>query len=116
VAGDRGSGHATRNSQHLPVLDGLAVGYIIETGQQPETRRPSPGAIQSARTGLLRCEHFLHMRCEVSTGSARPSVPRIRWSARPLMDHTPGQHRLCEWTNIASTTRAMQAERRRWTR
>jgi alpha-D-ribose 1-methylphosphonate 5-triphosphate diphosphatase len=78
------------------VLDGLAVGYIIETGQRPRDPTPMAHAIRDAQcAGLLRCEHFLHMRCEVSTEwvlrdfepfSADPLVRLVS-----LMDHTPGQ-------------------------
>jgi alpha-D-ribose 1-methylphosphonate 5-triphosphate diphosphatase len=78
------------------VLDGLAVGYIIETGQRPRDPAPMARAIRSAQeAGLLRCEHFLHMRCEVSTEwvlrdfepfAADPLVRLVS-----LMDHTPGQ-------------------------
>lgn len=78
------------------VLDGLAVGYIIETGQRPRDPAPFARAIRSAQeAGLLRCEHFLHMRCEVSTEwvlrdfepfAADPMVRLVS-----LMDHTPGQ-------------------------
>jgi alpha-D-ribose 1-methylphosphonate 5-triphosphate diphosphatase len=50
------------------VLDGLAVGYVFASDQRPEDPRPMASAVRRARdAGLLRCEHFLHMRCEVST-------------------------------------------------
>jgi alpha-D-ribose 1-methylphosphonate 5-triphosphate diphosphatase len=78
------------------VLDGLAVGYIIETGQRPRDPAPIACAIRSAQdAGLLRCEHFLHMRCEVSTEWALRDFepfaadPMVRLVS--LMDHTPGQ-------------------------
>jgi alpha-D-ribose 1-methylphosphonate 5-triphosphate diphosphatase len=38
------------------VFDSLAVGYVIDTGQRPRDPRP-----------LVRAEHYLHVRCEVST-------------------------------------------------
>lgn len=78
------------------VLDGLAVGYIIETGQRPRDPAPFARAIRSAQeAGLLRCEHFLHLRCEVSTEwvlrDFEPFAgdPMVRLVS--LMDHTPGQ-------------------------
>jgi alpha-D-ribose 1-methylphosphonate 5-triphosphate diphosphatase len=78
------------------VLDGLAVGYIIETGQRPRDPAPFARAIRSAQeAGLLRCEHFLHVRCEVSTEwvlrDFEPFAgdPMVRLVS--LMDHTPGQ-------------------------
>jgi alpha-D-ribose 1-methylphosphonate 5-triphosphate diphosphatase len=83
------------------VLDGLAVGYIIETGQRPRDPSPMACAIRSAQqAGLLRCEHFLHMRCEVSTEwvlrdfepfAADPMVRLVS-----LMDHTPGQRQFVQ--------------------
>ncbi|MGH7398081.1 MAG: alpha-D-ribose 1-methylphosphonate 5-triphosphate diphosphatase [Candidatus Rokuibacteriota bacterium] len=78
------------------VLDGFAVGYIIETGQRPRDPAPFARAIRTAQeAGLLRCEHFLHMRCEVSTEwvlrdfEPFASDPMVRLVS--LMDHTPGQ-------------------------
>lgn len=78
------------------VLDGLAVGYIIETGQRPRDPAPMARAIRSVQeTGLLRCEHFLHMRCEVSTEwvlrDLEPFAPDPMVRLVSLMDHTPGQ-------------------------
>ncbi len=53
-------------------------------------------AIASARdAGLLRCEHFLHLRCEVPMPSvvaeATELVSRPDVKLMSLMDHTPGQ-------------------------
>jgi len=52
------------------VLDSLAVGYLIDGGQRPRDPRPLVEAVQAARAaGALRCDHYLHLRCEVSTES-----------------------------------------------
>ena len=78
------------------VLDGLAVGYVVDTLERPRNPRPFAEAIRHAQAaGLLRAEHFFHMRCEVSTehvlGDFAPFVedPLVRLVS--LMDHTPGQ-------------------------
>ena len=78
------------------VLDSLAIGYLFDTGQRPRNPRPLIEAIHQARTaGALRADHFLHLRCEVSTElvvddfapfAADPSVRLVS-----LMDHSPGQ-------------------------
>lgn len=78
------------------VLDGLAVGYILESSQRPRNPRPLAEAIRTAQGAqLLRCEHLLHMRCEVSTAFVVEDFepfagdPLVRLVS--LMDHTPGQ-------------------------
>jgi alpha-D-ribose 1-methylphosphonate 5-triphosphate diphosphatase len=77
-------------------FDSLAVGYVIETGQRPRDPRPLADAIRTAQErGLLRAEHFLHVRCEVSTAQVLEDFapfaddPLVRLVS--LMDHTPGQ-------------------------
>jgi alpha-D-ribose 1-methylphosphonate 5-triphosphate diphosphatase len=62
-----------------------------------------PNAIHSAQgAGLLRVEHFLHMRCEVSTEHVVEDFapyaddPLVRLVS--LMDHTPGQR---QFTSLA---------------
>jgi alpha-D-ribose 1-methylphosphonate 5-triphosphate diphosphatase len=78
------------------VLDGLAVGYVVDTVERPRNPRPFADAIRRAQAaGLLRAEHYFHMRCEVSTehvlADFAPFVedPLVRLVS--LMDHTPGQ-------------------------
>ena len=78
------------------VLDGLAVGYVVDTIERPRNPRPFAEAIRSAQDqDLLRAEHFFHMRCEVSTAYVLEDFasfvedPLVRLVS--LMDHTPGQ-------------------------
>jgi alpha-D-ribose 1-methylphosphonate 5-triphosphate diphosphatase len=78
------------------VLDGLAVGYVIASGERPRDPRPAADALGQAQdAGALRAEHFLHMRCEVSTEWVLRDFgpfaghPLVRLVS--LMDHTPGQ-------------------------
>jgi alpha-D-ribose 1-methylphosphonate 5-triphosphate diphosphatase len=77
-------------------FDSLAIGYVIDNGQRPRDPRPLAEAIRAAQLrGLLRAEHFLHVRCEVGTAQVltdfEPFVddPLVRLVS--LMDHTPGQ-------------------------
>ncbi|HKW94137.1 MAG TPA: alpha-D-ribose 1-methylphosphonate 5-triphosphate diphosphatase, partial [Methylomirabilota bacterium] len=78
------------------VLDSLAIGYLVDTGQRPRDPRPLVEAIRAARgMGLLRADHYLHMRCEVSTALVVQDFvpfaddPLVRLVS--LMDHAPGQ-------------------------
>src|SRR3989442_1245623 len=53
------------------------------------------GIARAQRAGLLRCEHFLHLRCEVSTEFVVEDVAPLAGDAlvrlASLMDHSPGQ-------------------------
>jgi alpha-D-ribose 1-methylphosphonate 5-triphosphate diphosphatase len=78
------------------VLDSLAVGYVIDSGQRPRDPRPLVEAISAARaTGLLRADHLLHLRCEISTAQVvehfEPLADHPLLRLVSLMDHTPGQ-------------------------
>ena len=78
------------------VLDGLAVGYVIASGERPRDPGPAVDALRQAQAAdALGAEHFLHMRCEVSTEwvvrdfapfAGDPLVKLVS-----LMDHAPGQ-------------------------
>jgi alpha-D-ribose 1-methylphosphonate 5-triphosphate diphosphatase len=83
------------------VLDSLAVGYIIESGRRPRDPKPLVDALRAAgEAGLLRADHFLHLRCEVSTEQVvndfKPFAgdPLVRLVS--LMDHTPGQRQFVD--------------------
>ena len=78
------------------VFDSLAIGYLVDTGQRPRDPRPLVEAIRTAQqSGLLRADHYLHMRCEVSTELVVQDFapfagdPLVRLVS--LMDHAPGQ-------------------------
>jgi len=83
------------------VFDSLAIGYLVDTGQRPRDPRPLVEAIRSARAaGLLRADHYLHMRCEVSTALVVQDFipfaddPMVRLVS--LMDHAPGQRQFVD--------------------
>src|SRR5262245_12883007 len=78
------------------VLDSLAIGYLVDATQRPKDPRPLVEAIRQTRSkGLLRADHYLHMRCEVSTDVVvddfKPFAddPLVRLVS--MMDHSPGQ-------------------------
>lgn len=77
-------------------FDSLAIGYVFDSGQRPRDPRPLAAAIRDTQArGLLRADHFLHIRCELGTAHLlndfEPFVgdPLLRLVS--LMDHTPGQ-------------------------
>ena len=77
-------------------FDSLAIGYVFDTGQRPRDPRALAEAIRTTQArGLLRADHFLHIRCEVGTAQVLDDFdpflddPLVRLVS--LMDHTPGQ-------------------------
>jgi alpha-D-ribose 1-methylphosphonate 5-triphosphate diphosphatase len=83
------------------VLDSLAIGYLVDTGQRPRDPRPLVAAIRTARrAGMLHADHYLHMRCEVSTELVVQDFepfaddPLVRLVS--LMDHAPGQRQFVD--------------------
>ena len=86
------------------VLDSLAFGYVIDSGQRARDPGSLVAAIRVARSGgLLKAEHLLHLRCEVSTEhvvadfAPHAEDPLVRLVS--IMDHAPGQR---QFTNVAT--------------
>jgi len=86
------------------VLDSLAFGYVIDSGQRARDPGSLVAAIRVARAdGLLKAEHLLHLRCEVSTEhvvadfAPHAEDPLVRLVS--IMDHAPGQR---QFTNVAT--------------
>ncbi len=79
------------------VFDSLAIGTRADAGlRNSEIQRDSAAALgHLSRDGLLRADHYLHLRCEVGTPDVLDLFDEL--SAHPLMrlasvmDHTPGQ-------------------------
>ena len=77
------------------VLDALCFGDLgFEPGRM-QTRREGIGDLDAMeRTGLLKADHFLHLRCELPAPDLMETVegvadhPRVRMAS--LMDHSPG--------------------------
>lgn len=78
------------------VFDAIRVGVDEDTRLGADDMRAMGAAIVESQTaGRLRAEHFIHLRCEVSSVDAVESFlhfvddPHVRLAS--LMDHTPGQ-------------------------
>jgi alpha-D-ribose 1-methylphosphonate 5-triphosphate diphosphatase len=83
------------------VLDSLAVGYVFDSGRRPRDPRPFVDALRTAGDArLLRADHFIHLRCEVSTEHVvddfEPFAGDSRLKLVSLMDHTPGQRQFVD--------------------
>ena len=78
------------------VLDSLRIWHEEGVEAADGEAEILAGAIATARAaGLLRIEHFLHLRCEVPTpdvvAGTRELIGRPEVRLLSLMDHTPGQ-------------------------
>lgn len=78
------------------VFDSLRAGADTdETGLGTELLALAEAIGTARRSGLFRCEHLTHLRCEISCADVVPTVEAF--AARhpvgllSLMDHTPGQ-------------------------
>jgi alpha-D-ribose 1-methylphosphonate 5-triphosphate diphosphatase len=89
------------------VLDSVVIGDMDQGGSRSQTQHTSIAALHECRAeGLLRVEHRLHLRCEVSA----PDIVEVfeRYAGDPLlelvsvMDHTPGQR---QWRDLSSYRR-----------
>lgn len=83
------------------VLDAIALGDVSPRGARREHFEVMLKAIDEARAaGLLRAEHRLHLRCELSSSGVTEvfgSLARERSPAMvSLMDHTPGQRQFTD--------------------
>lgn len=84
------------------VFDALGIGSRPDVGLRGRElqTRCAQSIEQFSRRGLLRVEHFLHLRCEVATADVVEVFDSL--SGHPLlrlasvMDHTPGQR---QWHN-----------------
>jgi alpha-D-ribose 1-methylphosphonate 5-triphosphate diphosphatase len=77
------------------VLDALCVGEVEHADQRDQMFREGVAELRAlSPRGLLRAEHFLHLRCEISVEGMEESFatvahdPLVRMVS--LMDHTPG--------------------------
>jgi alpha-D-ribose 1-methylphosphonate 5-triphosphate diphosphatase len=84
------------------VLDALSVGDIDADSVRVQTLTGcSEGLRAAAEAGLLRADHYLHVRLELAEESLLdlfdPFLHDERLRLVSLMDHTPGQR---QWTDI----------------
>lgn len=89
------------------VLDSVVIGDMDQGGSRSQTQHTSIRALHECRNeNLLRVEHLLHLRCEVSAADIVSVFER--YVDDPLlrlvsvMDHTPGQR---QWRDIKSYRR-----------
>jgi len=78
------------------VFDCLRMGSDEDGGFAPGEMRMLADAIDRARdSGRLRSDHFIHLRCEVSSADVLEAFDQFRDDERvrlaSLMDHAPGQ-------------------------
>jgi len=78
------------------IYDALAIGDIQRGGDRIDTLDTMVNAVTSAqKAGMLRADHHLHLRCELSYAALRqlitPLAEHPMVGLISLMDHTPGQ-------------------------
>ncbi len=84
------------------VFDALGVGEADPESVRGSTWKQALHAIdQCSNEGLLKADHYLHVRCELPAPNTidlfEPFRDCARLSLLSLMDHTPGQR---QWENI----------------
>lgn len=89
------------------VLDSIVIGDMDKGGPRSQIQHVSIQALHECRAeGLLRVEHLLHLRCEISA----PDIVDVfeQYADDPLvelvsvMDHTPGQR---QWRDLGKYRR-----------
>lgn len=78
------------------VFDAISVGDVVAGSTRLQNLQVMVDALESSRqNGLLRADHFLHLRCEVSHEGAldmfRSLVDQPMLRLVSVMDHSPGQ-------------------------
>ncbi|MEB0138973.1 MULTISPECIES: alpha-D-ribose 1-methylphosphonate 5-triphosphate diphosphatase [unclassified Undibacterium] len=84
------------------VLDAIAVGDLDPESVRSQSLQPCISGIEQARAaGLLRVDHFLHLRMELAEQDLlalfKPLLHHPQLKLVSLMDHTPGQR---QWTDL----------------
>jgi alpha-D-ribose 1-methylphosphonate 5-triphosphate diphosphatase len=84
------------------VLDALRIGTGPTDGNRmaQNARTLVDAVVHAAESGLLRADHFVHLRCEVSTPDVVDVFDEVGGHERvrmiSLMDHTPGQRQYAD--------------------
>jgi len=89
------------------VFDSVAIGDIHHDSDRIETLSAmAEGLEECRREGMLRVEHFLHLRCEISHGDLAAHLSKLAdhpcLKLLSLMDHTPGQRQFATLAQYAS--------------
>jgi alpha-D-ribose 1-methylphosphonate 5-triphosphate diphosphatase len=92
------------------VLDSVVIGDMDHGGPRAQTQHTSIAALHQCRKeGLLRVDHYLHLRCEVSAADLLEVFHE--YTADPVlhlvsvMDHTPGAR---QWRDMVSYRRYVE--------
>lgn len=85
------------------VFDAIGIGDPYGDGFRADDQGPVLGVLDELeRAGVLRAEHYLHLRCELPAPNARALFAPFEGASRvrliSLMDHTVGQR---QWTDPA---------------
>ena len=84
------------------VLDALRIGSGPTDGNRmaANARLLIDAVIHATESGLLRADHYVHLRCEVSTADVVETFDEVGGHDRlrmvSLMDHTPGQRQYAD--------------------
>jgi alpha-D-ribose 1-methylphosphonate 5-triphosphate diphosphatase len=89
------------------VLDSIVIGDMDQGGTRSQTQHVSIQALHECRReGLLRVEHLLHLRCEVSAPDIVEAFGQYADDSLlelvSVMDHTPGQR---QWRDLSKYRR-----------
>lgn len=97
------------------VCDAMSVGEYYDKGRVTMMGRAIAALSEARGTGMLRSDHYLHLRCELPYDRMQTlfrevcDSPVLRLIS--LMDHTPGQR---QWRNLASY-RIYHSDYKTWT-
>jgi alpha-D-ribose 1-methylphosphonate 5-triphosphate diphosphatase len=96
------------------VLDSVVIGDLDKGGPRAQTQHTSIAALHQCRDeDLMRVEHFLHLRCELSAHDILEIYyqyvddPLVKLVS--VMDHTPGQR---QWRDLRSYRRYAERNQR----
>jgi alpha-D-ribose 1-methylphosphonate 5-triphosphate diphosphatase len=89
------------------VLDSIVIGDMDQGGLRSQVQHESIAALEACRdNGLMRAEHLLHLRCEVSApdifNCLETHIGNNLLKLVSVMDHTPGQR---QWRDMHSFRR-----------
>jgi alpha-D-ribose 1-methylphosphonate 5-triphosphate diphosphatase len=93
------------------VLDSIVIGDMDQGGTRSQTYEPSIRALHACRErNLMRVEHLLHLRCEISAPDIMEVFERYADDSLvelvSIMDHTPGR---ATWSSTGVTPSATAA-------
>ena len=82
------------------VLDALRVGSISEEPLGDYARDAAEATAQLREIGLLRADHYIHLRCELTSPRLLDEFAMVGKDTRvrliSIMDHTPGQRQFAD--------------------